>query len=294
MRLALPHRARKLDIAQVIAHVGLGSLSLICLLPLWIIIAASISDDVALTRQGFGLLPRGFSTLAYEFIFREPAVLLRAYGVTLLAAITTTAGALLLMSLIAYPLSRDEFALRKPISFYMYFTMLFSGGLIPFYLLMTTVLDLRNNLLALILPGLMSPFFVLILRTYFRVLPPELVDAARIDGAGEWRILFQIILPLAKPALGTVALLIFLSGWNDWQGTLLFITDRQLYQLQYLLYELLSTSSAAALNPNLSTIILPQQPLRMAMVVLATGPAALVFLFFQKYLVRGITLGSLK
>jgi putative aldouronate transport system permease protein len=287
-------KRRPLDTHKLIAHLLLLFLSLACLLPLWMIVAASFSDDIALTREGFGLLPRGFSTAAYDYIFREPLVLLRAYGVTLFSGVAGTIGAVLIMALIAYPLSRAEFSLRKPLSFYMYFTMLFSGGLIPFYLLMTVVLGLRNNILSLILPGMLSPFLVLILRTYFRDIPDELLDAARIDGAGEWRIFFQIVLPLARPALGTISLLVFLGYWNDWQGTLLFITDRTLYQLQYLLYDLLQTSSAAALNPRLSTVQLPQQPLRMAMVVLATGPAALVFLFFQKYLVRGITVGSLK
>lgn len=293
--LRLQHYSRKIGWNKIIAHGLLLLFSLACLIPLWVIIVASFTDDVALTKYGFGLFPSQFSLDAYRYIFQDPRVLLRAYAVTLFVSGTGTASAVLMMALIAYPLSRQEFALRKWVAFLVYFTMLFSGGLVPYYLLMTNYLQLRDSLLALILPGMVSPFIILILRTYFAQLPVDLIDAARIDGAGEGHIFFRLILPLAKPALGTVSVLVFIGYWNDYFGTLLFIRNRDLYSLQYLLFEILNRATAIAVNPTLSTTVgLPAQSLRMAMVVLATGPAAIVFLFFQKYLVRGITLGSLK
>ncbi len=278
---------------QVVAHIVLLTLSLLCLLPLWLVVSASFTDDVALVRNGFTLLPSKFSTLAYAYILGSPGQLLRSYLVSLVVTFVGTGLGLFVSALLAYALASPDFGPRRSLSFYVFFTMLFNGGLVPYYLLMTRYLHLRNSILALILPMMVVPFFVLLLRTYFTQLPQELFDAARIDGAGEYRIFLTIAMPLARPGLATVGLLLVLSYWNDWQTALYFIDDRALYPLQYLLYALLQSAQALAANPNINTPV-PLQPVRMAMAVLATGPAAIAFLFFQKYLVRGLSLGSFK
>lgn len=275
-------------------HLALLLFGLACLVPLLLIVSASFTDEAALTRQGYGLIPAQFSTQAYQLIFNKPDAILRAYAVTGTTTLLGTALAVLMMSMLAYPLSRQEFFLRRPMSFFVFFTMLFNGGIVPYYLLMTQYLRVQDTLFALLLPHLVGVYYVLILRTYFAGLPEELFDAARVDGAGEWRIFFSIVLPLSKPALATIGLFVALNYWNDWTTPLYFIRDANLYPLQYLLYIIQSNAEAMNLQPDLVQGQLPTQTTRMAMAVLATGPAAIFFLFFQKYLVRGITLGSFK
>jgi putative aldouronate transport system permease protein len=205
---------------------------------------------------------------------------------------------MLIMALMAYAISRRTFQLRQAIAFYIFFTMLFSGGLVPFYILVTQYLHLKNTLWALILPGLMSGWWVLVLRTFFQDIPEELLDAAKIDGAGEWRIFFQIAVPLSTPGLATIALFTMLGFWNDFYSALLFIDKEALYPIQYLLWvilqsaEWLQKTEQAQLSGARTQV--PMLPMRMAMAVLAIGPIAFGYLFVQKYLVRGIRLGSLK
>ncbi len=278
-------------------HLALMFFGLSCLVPLLLILSASFTDEVALTRNGYSLIPSEFSTEAYQAIFRNPTVILRAYGVTLFTTIVGTLTSLTLMSLLAYVLSRPEFVLRKPLSFFVFFTMLFSGGLVPFYILMTQYLRVQDTFFALLLPNLVSAFYVLILRTYFVALPSELLDAARVDGASELRIFISIAVPLARPALATVGLFVALNYWNDWSTSLYFIRDPDLYPLQYLLYIIRSNAEAMQLQSAVGTIStgqMPTQTARMAMAVLATGPGAVFFLFFQRYLIRGVTLGAFK
>ena len=275
-------------------HFALLLFSLACLIPLVLIISASFTDESALTIHGYGLLPAEFSLEAYDLIFKQPDAIVRAYIVTIFTTLVGTVIAVTLMSMLAYPLSRRDFVLRRPLSFFVFFTMLFNGGIVPYYILMTRWLGVQDTVLALLLPHFVGVFYVLILRTYFAGLPTEIFDAARVDGAGELRIFFAIVVPLSKPALATIGLFVALNYWNDWTTPLYFIRDANLYPLQYLLYIIQSNADAMNLNPDLIEGTLPTQTTRMAMAVLATGPAAIMFLFFQKYLVRGITLGSFK
>ncbi|MEO8395358.1 MAG: carbohydrate ABC transporter permease [Chloroflexota bacterium] len=278
-------------------HLALLFFALCALVPLLLILSASFTDDTTLTRSGYSLLPPQLSTDAYQLILNNPTVILRAYGVTLFTTIVGTVVAVTLMSMLAYTLSRPDFVLRKAISFIVFFTMLFNGGIVPYYILMTQYLHVQDTVFALLLPNFVVAFYVLILRTYFASLPSELIDAARVDGASEFRIFFSIALPLAKPALATIALFTALNYWNDWATSLYFIRDSQLYPLQYLLYIIQSNVQAMQLQSavgNISVSAIPAQTARMAMAVLATGPAAIFFLFFQRYLVRGVTLGAFK
>lgn len=275
-------------------HVVLLLLSVAFLLPLILVISASLSDEGAISTYGYTLIPRRLSLFAYQYILQSPDQVLRAYGVSLVVTVVGSGLSLLVMALLAYALARRDFALRKPFSFYVFFTMIFNGGLVPFYILVTHYLHLQDTLLALILPFVVVPWFVLLLRTYFAGLPHELIEAAKIDGAGEWRIFFQIVAPLSTPALATVGLFSMLLYWNDWFLGLLFINNPHLFPLQYLLYQLLTNIDFLASNPQTVGAAIPAQSVRMAMAVLAIGPIAFAFLFLQRFFIRGITLGGLK
>ena len=281
-------------LGQWLVHGVLILLGLACLIPMMLVISISLSSEKALVEQGYNLLPVGFTTSAYEYILKEPGQMLQAYGVTGFVTIVGTLGGLLLSSMLAWPLARQDFRLRGPLSFYVFFTMLFSGGMVPFYILVTRYLGLKDNILALILPYLVTAWYVLILRTSFAQLPTELLDAARIDGAGEWRIFFQIVIPLSKPVLATIGLFYVLRFWNDWFLALLFINKPDIYPLQYLLYVLMRNITFLASNPQTTGMPIPTQSARMALAVLAFGPALFTFLLLQKYFVRGITIGGLK
>lgn len=292
--LPRPARPRFAIFENLVPHLALGLLGVACLIPFLIVFSASFSDDRALTLFGYRFLPIQFNTIGYEFILRRPETILRAYGITIGVTILGTLLAVAFMALLAYPLSRKQFALRRPLSLFVFFTTLFSGGLVPYYILVTQYLQLKNTFMVLLLPQLVNVFQVLILRTFFAQLPEELFDAARVDGASEWHIFRSVALPMAAPALATVGLMTALAYWNNWTTSLYFITDPKLYSLQYLLYSTMRSAEAMALEPQIGSTPLPVDTTRMAMVVLATGPAAIAFLFVQKYLVKGVTLGSLK
>ncbi|GAB4432985.1 MAG: carbohydrate ABC transporter permease [Chloroflexi bacterium OHK40] len=285
---------RRVTPVQLIAHTVLALLSLACLLPLWLIVSASFTDDRALARSGFRLWPQDWSLTAYQYILTDPDQLLRSYLVTSVVTVVGVTLGVLMTAGLAWPLARKDFALSRPLSFFVFFTMLFNGGLVPYYLLVTRYLQIGNSILALLVPFLVVPFYVLILRTYFAQIPQDLLDAAAIDGAGEVRMFFSIVLPISRPALATIGLLLALLYWNDWQTALYFIRDPQLYPLQYLLYAILENARVLAARPTSVSTPVSSIPLQMAMAVLATGPAALAFLFFQKHLVRGISIGAIK
>ena len=292
----MPSR-RRFDAATVVVHIAVAGLAMLCLFPLLLVLASSFTEEIALARNGYSIIPSKFSVEAYVAIFNKPAVILRAYAVTTGITLVGTVLGVSMIALLAYPLSRRDFILRTPISFMVFFTMLFNGGLVPYYILMTQYLNVQNTIIALLLPHLVGAYYVLILRTYFSGLPDELFEAARVDGAGEWTIFWQIAVPLARPALATIALFIALNYWNDWTTALYFIRSPDLYPLQYLLYIIQSNAQAMALQEQVGQIgtqKLPTETARMAMAVLATGPASVLFLFFQKYLVRGVTLGAFK
>lgn len=274
-------------------HLLLFVVSVVVLLPVVLVVASSFSTEHAIGKYGYGFFPREFSLDAYRFLFNSGAQIPQAYKVSMVVTFGGAALSLLVMSLIAYPLSRPDFRLRRPLSFYVFFTMLFNGGLVPFYIMMTQYLHLANTLWALIVPYLVIPFYVLLLRTFFAGIPFELIEAAKLDGAGEWRIFLRIVLPLSTPALATVGLFSILTYWNDWFLALLFIADPDKYPLQYLLYNI--NVNIAAVGNNLTMGITPPTNTgRMAMAVLAIGPVAFAFLFVQRFFVRGLTLGSLK
>lgn len=283
-------------ISNAIPHVALSIFAIVTLMPLVLIVSASLSTDTLLTRNGFSMLPQGLTTFAYQYVLDTGTQIYRAYAVTVGITVVGTTVGLFIMSMLAYALSRPDFRYRRFLSFGVFFTLLFSGGFVPFYILMTQYLGLVDNYLALILPNLVNVFFVLILRTYFAALPGEVFEAARMDGAGEFRIFLQIAMPMARPALATVGLMTALTYWNEWINVLYFIRDPEKVTLQYLLYRIQQNIQLMQESDMLASMgmSVPAQSSRMAIAVLATGPAALLFLVFQKYLVRGATLGAFK
>ncbi len=266
----------------------------LCLIPLWTLIVASFSTDSDITKYGYLLWPKTFTLEGYSYIFAKPMQILRAYGVTIFVTVVGTVIGVVVMGMFAYTTARRSFRLSKFLGYYAFLTMLFSGGVVPYYIMMTQYLHLKNSVWALILPNLVGPFYIMILRTYYRSLPEGLYEAAKLDGAGEMYIFFKIALPLSVPAIATVALFSMLGFWNDMYQALLFVENQDLYPLQYLLYRI--TYETGIIQEGAQTVgrTVPYQSVRMAMAMLATLPIMFSFLFVQKYFVKGITLGGMK
>lgn len=283
---------------QIFLYTLFAIMCLLIVFPFWLLISASLSDSAAIANKGYQLWPNPFDFSAYKYVFKNPGQILRGYGVTITYSVIKMILGVLFMSMIAYPLTRDNLKGRRFINFYLYFTMLFSGGLVPTYIITTKVLHLDNSLWVYILPLIINPWYVFMIRTFFKGIPYEIVESATIDGASEYTIFFTMILPLSKPVLATIALFMFLEGWNDWNTALLYITDSKLFSLQYLLQaimeniNMLKQNQMAASMTNLKDV--PSESIRMAMAVVAAGPALIVFPFFQKYFVKGMTVGAVK
>ncbi len=284
----------KLKISKLFIHILFIILAMLCIIPLLAVISISLSTETELAIKGYSILPQGFTTRAYEIIFKSPAKILNGYMISIFVTFGGGLISLIICSLLAYPMSRKDFKLKKPLVFYVFFTMLFGGGLIPWYIMIVNM-RLNNNILVLILPYLVIPINVLLLRTYFIQVPMSIVEAAKIDGCDEFRNFIKIIMPLSKPALATIGLFIVLWYWNDWYLGLLFLTKPNLFPLQLMLYNMMSNAQYIARTVNLGSYAkFPAESVRMAMCICAAGPALFIFPFFQKYFVKGLTVGSLK
>ncbi|CAI6080664.1 carbohydrate ABC transporter permease [Cohnella sp. JJ-181] len=281
-------------------HILFIVLSIVVVLPFLLVIAVSLTDEKTLTAYGYQFIPRVFSADAYRYMFESPEVLLRAYGVTLLVTVAGTLSGLLVTAMTAYVVSRQDYRYNRLTTFYVFFTMLFSGGLVPSYILITQYLHLKDSLLALILPVLLSPFNVIVMKGFLSKLPFEIVESAKIDGAREFNIFFRIILPLSTPALATLGLLISFAYWNEWFNAMLYIDDPNKVPLQLLLVrtlnsiEFLTSNSEFSQQVGIDLADFPNNSARMAIAVLAGGPMLVVFPFFQRFFVKGLTVGSLK
>lgn len=291
--------------ANIVLNLILIIAMLACVIPLIIVISVSLSRESTILREGYGLLPKDFTLDTYKFAFSNPKSIANAYKVTIFTTIVATVICLFNVALFAYPLSRPDFKFRTEITFFMFFTMLFNGGLVAYYLLMTSVIGVRNSLWAIILPYSFNSFWVIVMRTFYRTqVPLSLIESARIDGAGEWRTFIQIVLPLSLPGLATVALFTTLAVWNDWFNCVLFIDKPEMVNLNTLIYraltsarmlrEIAATRGAAAADATGELAKLPNETFRMALAVITMGPIILAYPFFQKYFIRGLTVGSLK
>ena len=274
-------------------------LALFCVVPILYILSASLSDEIQLTKEGYSLLPRGFSLEAYKYILESPKPIINAYGVTILVTLGGTAVSLLVTTMLAYVIARKDFKVGRVFAFMIFFSMLFNGGLVPTYIMLTKYYHLKDTIWALILPYIIMPWHVFLMKGFLADIPTSLIEAAKIDGAGEVKTFFKIIVPISKPALATVGLFIAFTYWNDWYQSMLYIDSPDINSLQFYLYRImnniqyLSTSMQAG-NISIDIASLPSETARMALCILAAGPMLVVFPFFQKYFVKGLTVGAVK
>jgi putative aldouronate transport system permease protein len=280
-----------------------GGFAFLCVFPFIFVVILSLTDEQSLLLNGYRIWPEKWSLYAYEYILQTGDQLLRSYGVTILITVVGVLITVSMTTLYAYALSRRNFKYRGFFSFIIFFTMLFSGGLVPSYIVVTQMLGLKDSVWALILPMAMNAFYVLVLRTFFSTsVPDPIIESGKIDGAGEFRSLFSLVLPISLPGLATIALFSTLGYWNDWFNALLYIDSNQWVPLQPMLMRIENNmqfliQNSALLNSGQGKDLLsslPQDTSRMAMVVLATGPIVLAYPFFQRYFVQGLTIGAIK
>lgn len=291
---------KRISVGRIVLNIFMVLVSFTYVLPLILMIAISLSSESAVKEYGYTLIPKVFSMDAYRQAIANPYQLLQSYKITIAFSILGTFLATLVQSLMAYPLSRPNYKLKGGITIYIFITMLFSGGLVPSYILNTQYLRLGNTFWIYIFPGLMSAWNVIVFRTFFQGLPGGLVEAAKIDGAQELTIFFRIILPLSTPVMASLGFMTLVAKWNDWNTSLLYIRNSKLYSLQYLLQRILneveyikSLQETSASNL-FDSDNMPQETMRYAMAILAAGPMLMVFPVFQKYFAKGLTVGSIK
>ena len=286
-------------IFNAISYVFLAILAAVCLLPFLLVISGSFTEQYAIQLHGYQLIPETFSLDAYKMLFRIPEDILRAYGVTIFVTFTGTTVGLFFTSMAAYVLASPDFKYRYQVSFFFYFTSIFGGGLVPWYIFCTKYLYFHNNVISMILPIMINVTYLLILKSYMMGIPTSLYESARLDGANDLTIFFKIALPLSKAGLATVGLFLALNYWNDWYNAMLFLDEgsRELYPLQYYLNNILTKAqamNAAAARSGIPASDVPSEPLKLAMTVVATGPIILLYPFLQKYFVKGVTIGAVK
>jgi putative aldouronate transport system permease protein len=282
---------------DIICYTLITIIALACLFPFILLISASFSSDTAIRFNGYSLLPQDFTLDAYEMIFRYPIRVLQAYGVSIYITAVGTFVGLFLITMTTYVISRQSFKYRNRISFFFYFTTLFNGGLLCTYIFYIRYLNLKDSLLALIFPEMFNVFYLLIMRSYISAIPSATIESAKMDGAGEFRIFLQIVVPLLPSALATIGLFEALHYWNDWYNAMLYINTTSKYPLQYMLYDLLNRNTAMAEMAAFTGMVVDSIPiysLKMAMAVVATGPILLAYPFVQRFFIKGITIGSVK
>ena len=293
-------------------HIGKGAntafhlvfilLSILCLAPLVFVIIISFSSEHSVMVNGYSFRPDEWSTGAYEFVFQSGGQVMHSLGMSALVTVTGVAIGMALTSTYAYVLSRKTFRYRKLFTGILVATMFFNGGLVSTYLVVANFLHLKNNFLALVLPVAVTPFNIIVLRTFFATsVPDALIESAKIDGASQFKIFTDIVLPISLPGLATVALFLTHTYWNDWKNALLYIDSKSLYPLQYLLMKIERNIEFIAQNAGRGSMgldsalsRLPSETAKMAIVVIATLPIACAYPFFQRYFVSGLTVGSVK
>lgn len=282
-----------------IAYVVIIGLSLACLMPFLLIISASLTSNESIIRDGYHLIPAQLSLEGYKTVFIFPDEVLRAYAVTISTTAIGTVFGLFFMTMAGYVLARKDFKYRNTFSFYIYFTTLFGGGLVPWYIMITKYLGLLDSYAVLVLPGLMTPFLIILMKNFIKsAVPEELFDSGKIDGAGDFRIYWQIVLKLSMPGIATVGLFLALYYWNDWFTSSLFINDTHKYQLQFYLYNVINSAQfiaqmGAGTGVSLATEV-PTESTKMAMAIVVTGPILFLYPFVQRYFVKGLTIGAVK
>jgi putative aldouronate transport system permease protein len=289
---------KKFKLSKVFIHLTFILISLSCIIPLLLVTVISLSDISSVVERGYSLFPKSWSLEAYVYIFHNPKMILNSYITTTFVTIAGTAVGLIFTAMIAYSLSRKDYSLSVFLGFLVFFSMLFNAGMIPNYIVFTKYYHLKDTYWILILPGLVSGWNIILLRTFFFDLSTEVLESASIDGSGELRTFWQIAMPMSKPALATIGLMMTLGFWNDWTRSLLYIDSDSKMMLQFLLYKILRNAEVMLKDQQMGVTStgynLPKDTAIMAMAVIAAGPMMFVFPFFQKYFVRGISSGAVK
>ncbi len=278
------------------AYIVLIILAALCVVPFLLMLAASFTSEKSLIVDGYSFIPGEISLAAYQYLFADGVTIIRAYGMTILVTVIGTSVALLLTTLLAYSISMKKLPGRNLIAFFVFFAMLFNGGIVPSYIMWTNVFHIKNTIFALIVPNyLVFGFYVIMMRTYFMTnVPEEVLESARMDGAGELRILRQIVMPMAVPILATVGMMLAITYWNEWQNGLYYVSDSKLYTIQLILNKMIQNADAIKTIATNVSMELPSTSIKMAVAVLGALPIMCVFPFFQKYYVKGITIGAVK
>lgn len=286
---------------EIISHIFLILISIASIVPFIILISSSFTAEEVILREGYNFWPAEFSFAAYEYLSHNSAEILRAYGITVFVTVFGTVVSLAMTAMLAYGLSRRDVPFRNLLTFLVFFTLLFNGGLVPTYLVYTQMFDIKNTIWALIIPGLlMNGFNILLMRSFFITSIPEpIIESARIDGAGEFRTFASIVLPLSLPILATIGLLQTIIYWNDWFNGLIYLTDPNLFSIQNILNRMLTdiqflASGDLGANMSQAAADIPSTAVRMAIAVVGVLPIIVAYPFFQKFLVKGIALGGVK
>lgn len=273
--------------------------ALVCILPFWLVFSASITSEAEIAAQGYGLFPGKVDFTAYKILLNDAGRMLNGYKISLIVTVLGTALSVLVVSLAAWPISQERVKYHSFLNFFVLFTMLFSGGMVPWFIVCRNMLHLTDTIWALILPYLANAWYIFLVRNYYKGIPSELVEAAKIDGAGEYRIFFRIIFPLAKPVLATISLFACLNYWNDWWLGIMLIDDVNMQPLQLLLRTITSNIQFLSSSGNVNAIMqaadsIPSEGIKMATCIATIGPIILVYPFVQKYFVKGIMVGAVK
>lgn len=290
---------KKIKPSKIIIPIVLISLSVLCVLPFLMILFTSFASEEGLMKYGYSFFPHLPTLDSYRHILSNGQQLWSAYVLTIFVTIVGTVLGILVMTTCAYALSRDDFKLKKFLSFFIYFTMLFSGGTVASYIWIARYLRLSNNIIVLFLPIMMSAYNIFILRVACKGIPFSLIESAKLEGAGEWYIFIRIVVPLAKTGIATIALLTMFNLWNDWYTSMMYMDTSDRCTLQYYLVKVLDSVTFAKANASASGGLsqgaeLPDEGVRMAICSVAAIPMLCVFPFFQKYFVKGIVVGSVK
>ncbi|WP_345215513.1 carbohydrate ABC transporter permease [Georgenia halophila] len=284
-------RRQRREPFTIASYIGVAAFGLICIVPFWMVIAGSLTAESVLAQRGYSFWPTNFSLEAYQTIFAGSRVW-QSYTASIFITAVGTAIAVSATSGIAWVIARGLAWVSRPLAIFAYIPMLFTGGLVPMYILITQILELRDSWFSVIFPLVIAPFLVFVQVSFFRATPTEILDAARIDGASELRIFFQIVLPLSKPVIAVIALFYAVTFWNEWFHALLFISEPDKFPLQLVLQNLITSVANAA---NLGTqAAAPVYQMRLAMTVITIGPILLAYPFAQRYFVKGLTLGASK
>ncbi|MGO4269158.1 carbohydrate ABC transporter permease [Paenibacillus sp. TAF58] len=277
-------------------YIIIAVFSVYCFVPFYAVVASSFTTEAEIVKNGYMLLPKKFSLEAYKLIFQDNTIF-RAYGVTMFVTLVGTALSMLFTSALAYAISAKTVKYRNAIAFYVYFTLLFHGGLVTSYLLISKYLGMKDSIWVLIIPGMISAWNMFLLRNFFATIDESLSESAKIDGANDAFILVRIILPISLPAIATIGLFYALGYWNNWFNALLYINDQHKYPLQYLIQRIMNNLdyiNQVAPDANIPNYIVPAITVRLATTIVTIGPIVLLYPFLQKYFVKGLLVGAVK